>query len=908
MDDSPSTWASFWQNLPERPTHLIPTNDMAVHWAARMREENVLGNDGLKIMAPTSTINIVAFNKMKTYQMWPNISPRLYPNEEVKQWFVKPAVGHSSIGCKYITEAEAAELHKDPSLVVCEGLDKSAPEYTVECYGQELIGARIREHTVGGLSIRTRACCITPGIDDIFQKLRQFMIGYEAPWFFQAKGDCLLELQPRIPGAGASYRLFYGNNVLLRWVRGMGPEPEGTDVVPVKSILKVHTNRVELGEGFLPKGIAVDWDDTLRLGHRTVRHDLLGALYSLRDQLPLVLVTKHDGDLLQSLENCGVSPNIFTEVKQLKYSKADEASLNHYLLIDDSATERARWNSWAVDPVSAVPILSALAVRPSLSADEKSASRKTEYPIRQLIETADAKWLVRDEVTVFDKMQLSRLRRHVDICRRRLWNEIKNEVKLILDVGTDIYAPWQQVDGVNVHSLDLPGAGPATIRGDLCKYVPCENARYDLVFCTEVLEHCIEPWKVPETLWKLVRFGGYCLVTVPFNFRLHGPQPDGYRFSPEGVKAIFQPWFREVLFVQVLGTPSSPLSPCHVAVAFRKEQSPKPVHIPWALEKGISGIVESTKACQFTNNGPLVQKLENAWLHRMGLSPDVYEAVACCNGTLGLSALAGLYEDEVDCWYVQANTFWSDIQNNLSQAIILPMRVDGLCGPLLLPEVKKTRGGLVVTSVFGVMSTETQQHYIDAEMGVILFDHACTCDPRKCLIGDGAMFSLHETKPLGRGEGAILVVPKGKALKLRRLISFGAPARKSTNAKMGDVSAHAILNWWEYWDSYVQKPYFERIKSIKALVCKYSNVAWLFESEMEDPEVYPANIALLLKHEYDLVKLQIFTKLPLRRYYEPLDEQFPHTYSRSLVMPVQPFVPIKEYENVLDNINHVLLL
>ena len=54
MEDSLLKWASFWQNLPERPTHLVPTNDMAVCWAARMREENVFGNDGLKIMAPPS--------------------------------------------------------------------------------------------------------------------------------------------------------------------------------------------------------------------------------------------------------------------------------------------------------------------------------------------------------------------------------------------------------------------------------------------------------------------------------------------------------------------------------------------------------------------------------------------------------------------------------------------------------------------------------------------------------------------------------------------------------------------------------------------------------------------------------------------------------------------------------------
>ena len=587
----------------------------------------------------------------------------------------------------------------------------------------------------------------------------------------------------------------------------------------------------------------------------------------------------------------------------MNYSKADETDLHQYLLVDDSATERARWNSWAVDPVSAVPILTALASRPSFTEEEKAASRSTEYPIRQLSGTTDAKWHILDNVTVFDKMQLARLRMHVEACKSRIWNEVKHDVELILDIGTDIYAPWQPLEGVKVETLDLPNAGPATIRGDLTKYVPCANGRYDLVFCTDVIEHCMEPWKIPETLWKLVRSGGYCLVTVPFNLRLHGPQPDCYRFSPEGLRAMFKPWFHDVLFVQVLGTPSSPLSPCHVAVAFRKEYSTEQADIPWALDKGVSGIVESTKAFQFSNNGPLVRKLEASWLDRMCLSSQDYEAVACCNGTLGLSALAGLYEGDVDQWYIQANTFWSDVQNNLCKAIILPMRSDGFCGPLLLPEIETSRGGLVVTSCFGMMSTKTQQQYIDAEMGVILFDHACTCDPSKCLIGDGAMFSLHETKPLGRGEGGILVVPKARAPEVRALLSFGAPARKSSNAKMSDVSAHAILSWWEHWDSSVQKPYLERIKTIKALVDTCKNASWMFQKEMEDPEVYPANIALVMKHDYDIVKLQNCTKLPLRRYYEPLDDQLPHTYSRSLVMPVQPFVSIKEYTYLVDNIN-----
>ena len=48
VNDSLLMWTSFWRDLPERPTHLIPTNDMAVQWAARMNEVNAFGDYDMK--------------------------------------------------------------------------------------------------------------------------------------------------------------------------------------------------------------------------------------------------------------------------------------------------------------------------------------------------------------------------------------------------------------------------------------------------------------------------------------------------------------------------------------------------------------------------------------------------------------------------------------------------------------------------------------------------------------------------------------------------------------------------------------------------------------------------------------------------------------------------------------------
>lgn len=112
---------------------------------------------------------------------------------------------------------------------------------------------------------------------------------------------------------------------------------------------------------------------------------------------------------------------------------------------------------------------------------------------------------------------------------------------------------------------------------------------------------------------------------------------------------------------------------------------------PWALDKGVSGIPASAKAFQFSNNGPYVQQLENDFLRRIGVSPNDYGAISCCNGTTGLNVLALLYRSKVDDWFVQSNTFWSDVQNSLNRAIVLPMRDDGKCGPLISPSLGKEK-------------------------------------------------------------------------------------------------------------------------------------------------------------------------------------------------------------------------
>jgi hypothetical protein len=74
---------------------------------------------------------------------------------------------------------------------------------------------------------------------------------------------------------------------------------------------------------------------------------------------------------------------------------------------------------------------------------------------------------------------------------------------------------------------------------DLCNpaYIP---GQYDVVFCSEVLEHVTEPWEAIMTLAKLAKPNGYVIVTVPFMLPYHPAPIDAWRFSEVGLSILMK--------------------------------------------------------------------------------------------------------------------------------------------------------------------------------------------------------------------------------------------------------------------------------------------------------------------------------------------------------------------------------
>lgn len=114
-----------------------------------------------------------------------------------------------------------------------------------------------------------------------------------------------------------------------------------------------------------------------------------------------------------------------------------------------------------------------------------------------------------------------------------------------------------------VLTLDIDPDNKPDIVGDICdmKFALANLAVFDAVICTEVIEHVNEPFYAASSLKAIVKHGGTCFVSTPFNFRIHGPLPDNWRFTEHGLRQLFREWKDVQIFP--LEDPKRPLCPIH---------------------------------------------------------------------------------------------------------------------------------------------------------------------------------------------------------------------------------------------------------------------------------------------------------------------------------------------------------
>jgi SAM-dependent methyltransferase len=125
---------------------------------------------------------------------------------------------------------------------------------------------------------------------------------------------------------------------------------------------------------------------------------------------------------------------------------------------------------------------------------------------------------------------------------------------------------------MTIETFDIDPAAQANYTGDICRYnAGIPDGRFDFIVCTEVLEHTLQPFGAVTELRRLLTPGGHLFLSVPFNFRIHGPLPDCWRFTEHGLRSLFAEW--EIKRLEPLETPNRFLMPIHYTLVARKPLS-----------------------------------------------------------------------------------------------------------------------------------------------------------------------------------------------------------------------------------------------------------------------------------------------------------------------------------------------
>lgn len=143
-------------------------------------------------------------------------------------------------------------------------------------------------------------------------------------------------------------------------------------------------------------------------------------------------------------------------------------------------------------------------------------------------------------VSKVDILHLKKIRDTIDELHLQFAKKLDVDHIKVLDVAPEVYeGVGKHFKSAHVDTLDIDPNSNATIIADLGNCPSVQDNYYDLIFCTEVLEHTIAPQLCVNSLHRILKPGGTVVVTTPFNFRIHNPLPDFWRFTEHGLKLLF---------------------------------------------------------------------------------------------------------------------------------------------------------------------------------------------------------------------------------------------------------------------------------------------------------------------------------------------------------------------------------
>jgi SAM-dependent methyltransferase len=77
--------------------------------------------------------------------------------------------------------------------------------------------------------------------------------------------------------------------------------------------------------------------------------------------------------------------------------------------------------------------------------------------------------------------------------------------------------------------------------------LPFQDESFEIVLCTEVLEHVHNPQVMIDEAYRVLKRGGRCILSTRFCYPIHDAPNDLYRFTRYGLGHLFEKWKIELL-------------------------------------------------------------------------------------------------------------------------------------------------------------------------------------------------------------------------------------------------------------------------------------------------------------------------------------------------------------------------
>jgi hypothetical protein len=169
---------------------------------------------------------------------------------------------------------------------------------------------------------------------------------------------------------------------------------------------------------------------------------------------------------------------------------------------------------------------------------------------------------MQETISQFDITALKSIRINIEEFMKYVSINFAKKNGLLLDIAPQDHKGARPFfsEQITIETLDIDPKSGATYIADLCN---CSekigHKKFDFIVCTEVLEHTLQPFDAVNSIYNMLKPNGICFISTPYNFRIHGPLPDCWRFTEYGLRELFKKF--EIVELKPLQTESRWLMP-----------------------------------------------------------------------------------------------------------------------------------------------------------------------------------------------------------------------------------------------------------------------------------------------------------------------------------------------------------